>query len=1006
MSVVFGPRTPANKLVLTKGQTLASLIGSTKLDDVGLYNWGTKDKAEISRALVELVGCERLDEADPLKSVLDPALGTGGAIHLPEPWKPDEKPLALEKTHTIKLKRRLPVPGVAITKLSAAFIPKTGSCAIECRLEGPAARADKTDVEVHATAYYEVKDLPRDSTKATGADNPLERNEIPCGTDQKGDTHIWQTHKSGAVPSAWNVAWDGESTAKHGVLKPPSSGKAYINASCAPYTVLVRSYKDGKDSQARITFKRPLYPRWKIGSGGARTLDPGSLAVEWEIKDDNAKLVLGHLLIVDKDDNVVLRTALDGPKLKAGKLDLSPLWPASTIKRESMPYRAQLQAHSGPDEDDGLAIAIMQTQVRAYDYKKVQLIAFNVRPGSSYMGDVDDEADITARCGAMIEAVQKAYPQADAGTDVLKLFMAPEFYFRGPAGAYPVDRIETIIPKLRAESDKPEYADWMFVFGSAIGYHRHDDAGAPIVHADPKHKVAITKAAATDVTVVLDKKAAIPQKGWRLAQGSVKAAITGVSEVVAGSEYQLTFAAGPVFTVNDADVFVPLMALLETDPASSGPATRIRVEGRIFCRIPPATTVGGKRWKVRQGLKSAEVTTCTLVPTTRDQYWLALDPPTAFSVGAPLVLVEPAATEVINVALVQKGWPAPHMGDGSLRHVAIYKEKVSPIDFTNTVMDWHKADASHRLITIHGTTSRPVIPTEGASDLGGGRPNQDRPKDSNVGSEINETGLGGGVVFTMDGITFGLEVCLDHAKNRLSQFYAGTTKRAGDPKIQLHLIPSYGMTIGGGDVCCPAPKGIVFNVDGQSCQSVARLHDGTYSCDDHPDMIGSLGDFCTKIRNDYFCGLCGWFVSNKGGKCDVHPAEVLNQWSSCGSPRYYGCSSSFKCDALTNPCSHPGAAAQYHCLNCKAWPLVGVSCGCASPQPVAVLCTETKMFKGACPTCGRSDRKCNRALRKLGSPLPFTNAGNVPKSGGNTHFQRAGHVLIYDVQVLVPPDVV
>jgi hypothetical protein len=60
----------------------------------------------------------------------------------------------------------------------------------------------------------------------------------------------------------------------------------------------------------------------------------------------------------------------------------------------------------------------------------------------------------------------------------------------------------------------------------------------------------------------------------------------------------------------------------------------------------------------------------------------------------------------------------------------------------------------------------------------------------------------GGSMFTVDGIKFGLEVCLDHGQKRL----------AGAEGIKVHLIPSCGMDIGS-DLFC-VNKGIVFNVDG------------------------------------------------------------------------------------------------------------------------------------------------------------------------------------------------
>jgi hypothetical protein len=57
----------------------------------------------------------------------------------------------------------------------------------------------------------------------------------------------------------------------------------------------------------------------------------------------------------------------------------------------------------------------------------------------------------------------------------------------------------------------------------------------------------------------------------------------------------------------------------------------------------------------------------------------------------------------------------------------------------------------------------------------------------------------GGGIFTIDGITFGLEVCLDHGEERL--------KNQG--VIQVQLIPSCGMNI-----AYPHQNRIIFNVDG------------------------------------------------------------------------------------------------------------------------------------------------------------------------------------------------
>ena len=69
--------------------------------------------------------------------------------------------------------------------------------------------------------------------------------------------------------------------------------------------------------------------------------------------------------------------------------------------------------------------------------------------------------------------------------------------------------------------------------------------------------------------------------------------------------------------------------------------------------------------------------------------------------------------------------------------------------------------------------------------------------------EIDDDGL-----FTMNGVSFGLEICLDHAKHRLVRACA----RSG-AKVQVQLVPSGGMEIHA-DSICVEPGGLVFHCDG------------------------------------------------------------------------------------------------------------------------------------------------------------------------------------------------
>jgi hypothetical protein len=1034
MSPVFEAQSGSNKLTPTKGQKLAEVIVGATLDDVGLYNWGTKEKAEINRALVELVGCQKVDPADPLQSELDPALGTGGAIYLPKAWTPTA-PLDIGKTHTFKLKKRLPMPAVAITELTPWFTPNSATkCEIKYRVEGHASRADKIDLEVHVaryrdrqgksqSSYYEQKETRRDNDPLKPAlvpnvsqpANPTEYNDVPCGTDGPDDTHIWRDKKTGVAPSPVEVtaSWDGESQATQGVLGPPKSGgKPYINSMCAPYSVLVRYYKDDADKVATIIFDESFYPRWKVEVGGTRKMDATSLVVRWTVKHGpSEKLVHGRLQVFAKNKpNPVFEVGIDKTKLKAGanELDLAPLWPESEIKRDDLPYRVQIQAHSGPDEAEGLAIAVMPTQVRAPDYKRVQFLAFNVMPPSPYKGDPVHRTDVAERCTAMIEAIQNVTPRVVPDTDVLKIFMAPEFYWRGPAGAYPVDEIEPIVPKLRAESDKLDYADWMFVFGTAIGQQQHGGTtvGSEIVHKTYPYPFKLERVSDSEVIMKPDGTEVLePPVGWRVRQGTKTALITNVVTNVKWKQYTLTLAPSIAWITGDATIEKRKFEVLAITPPLSLLVTSLRVKSETCSQIP-RTAVGGKLWKIVQGGVTSEITACARIGLT-DEFNLSLKSPGPFRAGKLFELIEPMATEVTNVALVQKGYPSPYMGDGGLRHVAIYKENVSPIDFKTSSPSsvWHSADGSKRVIDIHGTVDRPVLPTEGADDLLGASPQTTRSDPTKTaGSEINTTGIGGGVVFTMDDITFGLEVCLDHDKNRLSKFYAGTNKTAGDPKVQVHLIPSWGSSIGSGDICCPV-DGPVFNVDGQRANSAARVYDGTWSCDIHPSVTGARGNTCATDERHYWCPACAAFQGNAAGTCDFgHASVALVAYKKCGAPKYYGCSSS-GCGGLSAPCTHAGAAAQYVCTVCNTWLLVGTTCACPNPKPVAVLC-DTFYIGTNCPTCTKANTLCNHTFQKLGSLIATRGAVAAVPTATAKSFQRRGSVRAYEPVDLPLPDIV
>ncbi len=84
-------------------------------------------------------------------------------------------------------------------------------------------------------------------------------------------------------------------------------------------------------------------------------------------------------------------------------------------------------------------------------------------------------------------------------------------------------------------------------------------------------------------------------------------------------------------------------------------------------------------------------------------------------------------------------------------------------------------------------------------------------RSSGPGRETQRRGDDGGAIFTVGGVTFGLEVCLDHSQGRLK----ASPPLPGQPLVQIQLVPSCGMSINKSSVVA-VNGGWVFNVDGWS----------------------------------------------------------------------------------------------------------------------------------------------------------------------------------------------
>lgn len=131
-------------------------------------------------------------------------------------------------------------------------------------------------------------------------------------------------------------------------------------------------------------------------------------------------------------------------------------------------------------------------------YERVQFIGYPLYTGPEerdedgerkqrYLGLPEDGADIAARV-QLLKAVLNItlhHPEvAAADRDVLKVLMIPEFFFRGRRGAYQMDDVAALVSQLQQMVQGPQWADWLFLFGTIVGYAVKDPVpaseGAPV----------------------------------------------------------------------------------------------------------------------------------------------------------------------------------------------------------------------------------------------------------------------------------------------------------------------------------------------------------------------------------------------------------------------------------------------------------------------------------------------------------------------------------------------
>lgn len=133
------------------------------------------------------------------------------------------------------------------------------------------------------------------------------------------------------------------------------------------------------------------------------------------------------------------------------------------------------------------------------NYSKVQMIAYEINTfpegnyvrdnkyafpvferKSKYKGNDNELLDISKRAAFIADAIANAYPKADNHDDTLKVFMVPEFFFRGTKGAYGFDHYDQLVEMLKGMIKNAKYQHWLFVFGSVLLTFKGDKANTKV----------------------------------------------------------------------------------------------------------------------------------------------------------------------------------------------------------------------------------------------------------------------------------------------------------------------------------------------------------------------------------------------------------------------------------------------------------------------------------------------------------------------------------------------
>jgi hypothetical protein len=416
-------------------------------------------------------------------------------------------------------------------------------------------------------------------------------------------------------------------------------------------------------------------------------------------------------------------------------------------------------------------------------YTSIQFIAHCINTGPKivgqtqmYMGIVAASTDINERIKLVARAIETARTNSNTKKDdpnVLKLFMMPEFFFRGRDGAYSMDEVQTVIKHLQdLVKEQSKWEHWIFVFGSILGKSSPTkvkvSGGSRRLDIDPEQEEVYN--------FVL-----IQEGGF-------------------GTDAEKKFkAAKVVMKEHKSDI-----DFIKKDQS---------VGGAVLERVLHPLT---------QNQQKLEAHLRNLLKLTDSKLQ---DPPTSFTPAE----VNQWKTEKVTLTKLLNSPKEKFDFFWTLRNKLNYATMYALIQ---------------KYLATKGTDALKLLLVE---------PRSEEPLVDRTGETI---GYSGSSVFRLKGFTFGLEVCLDHAMERL----ANSTSL---PDIDIQLLPSCGMNIVG-KATVAKHGGYIFNCDGlmnkpgedKGChsrvmkiktQSDLRLN---LTTENFQSLLGIPSDWITYFRNE------------------------------------------------------------------------------------------------------------------------------------------------------------